>query len=116
MSTTDDFNASSADDLGANWTQVYEGGGSGFMQRATDLQSIGWKQPEFSDGLTFYGSMPDSQGRTVGAKLRHDSTCTGCGKRFAKGDCILAELAPDMGGTFHHTDCDDPTLAKVVDE
>lgn len=64
------------------------------------------------EGFAIYGSMPKPDGPNIGARLCYDTTCTNCGKRFAAGHMFTAELAPDMAGTFHHTDCDDPKLER----
>ena len=62
-------------------------------------------------GTSFYGTVPNSRGQQVGARLFHDTTCTRCGRRAEAGECWTADLAPNMAGTWHHTDCDDPKLS-----
>jgi hypothetical protein len=133
MSTTDDFNASSAGDLGANWSNSYSSLGTGSLSIEaipTDDQPMCWNDlgcpvrisqhiSMVSTGkgdIAAYSSLPNSAGESVGARWKAGDPCANCRKPFEAGDVMQAELAPDMGGTFHHTDCDDPTLAKVVDE
>lgn len=48
----------------------------------------------------------------IGAVLTADTPCTKCGRRFTTGHVVTADLLPNMAGTWHHTDCDDPKLER----
>jgi hypothetical protein len=128
---TDDFNISS-DDLGANWTQAYAGG-SGQWGIETDNRRASWVNgpitfeqtiegrlsEDISDvPLDCYGRLPSIDGEQsgVGARLSAGDLCERCRKPIGAGHVFIADLKPQMSGTFRHRDCDDPTLAKVVDE
>ena len=51
-----------------------------------------------------------------GARLTNRTECSDCGARIAKGDRVRADLAGNLDGTWHHTDCSDPKLERPVDE
>ena len=56
------------------------------------------------------GTRPENLDAATGAVMRDTTTCTECHQRFGVGDVCTAELAPNMAGTWHHTDCADPQL------
>lgn len=72
------------------------------------------------DGCTFGMANGDIQlygrGGNVGAVITAETLCSRCGKAFEAGHHITADLAPNMAGISHHTDCDDPKLERTDGE
>lgn len=113
-----DFDRSS--ELGPDWQSTYRGFGVGMMQ--SDGGPADWQTGighsifvrfDYPAEFRVYGSLSDSDGNAVGAKVTADTVCANCGKRPASGDVLTAKLAPNMAGTWHHTDCDDPKLGGI---
>lgn len=46
--------------------------------------------------------------KATGAVMKPGQTCTKCGEPFQVGEHLAAHLKPNMAGTFHHSDCNDP--------
>lgn len=128
--STDDSNRDSGE-LGPNWTTGYDSSGAGKLNITTvaDDQPMdrnsAWPiqiSQHVSMALTgngeirAYSSLPNSAGESVGARHQQGAPCAKCGKPFEAGHVAYADLKPGMSGVFQHRDCDDPTLAKVVDQ
>ena len=97
--------------MSGNWTRGY---GIGLTPTAhSDYQAVSLSLDtavaELTESLAVRGAP------NVGARLTAKTRCTDCGKQFQAGDVMTAELAWDMAGTFHHTDCEDPQLENLED-